>query len=135
MVRSPTGYHQRIPRNLLFILWQFVPEGDLGRVYNAPLDVALGEEIRGAPDPIVEITSSATAQRDRHYYYKKTLYGRHGVKGYWIVDLDAKAVEVFTLGERGFEPVATHRKGRGGVLSSPLLEGLNLKIDLKEVFR
>jgi len=48
------------------------------------------------PDLVIEITSPATAERDRHY--KKTLYARHGVKEYWIVDPEARTVEVFALG-------------------------------------
>ncbi len=153
MVPSPTEYHQRISRNLLFILWEFVRERDLGQVYDAPLDVVLGkgderevvqpdifyiskervgiiaeEEIRGVPDLVIEITSPATAERDRTY--KKTLYARHGVKEYWIVDPDAKTVEVFSLGERGFELIRTYKSDE--VLNSPLLEGL--EVDLKEVF-
>ena len=154
MVPSPTEYHQRISRNLLFILWEFVRERDLGQVYDAPLDVVLGkgderevvqpdifyiskersgiiaeEEIRGAPDLVIEITSPATAERDRTY--KKTLYARHGVREYWIVDPEAKTVEVFTLGERGFELIRTYKAEE--VLNSPLLEGL--EVDLKEVFQ
>ena len=52
---------------------------------------------------VIEITSPATAERDRHY--KKTLYARHGVKEYWIVDPEAKTVEVFALGEKGSQLV------------------------------
>ncbi len=154
MVPSPTEYHQRISGNLEFILRQFVRERDLGRVYDAPLDVVLGEgeerevvqpdiffiskersriiaeeEIRGAPDLVVEIISPGTAERDRTY--KKTLYARHGVREYWIVDPDAKTVEVFSLGERGFELIRTYKSGE--VLNSPLLEGL--EVPLEEVFR
>ena len=92
LVPSPSEYHQRILRNLAFLLWRFVKERSLGWVYFAPLDVVLGEgedrevvqpdiifisrertgiiaeeEIRGAPDLEVEITSPGTAERDRHY--------------------------------------------------------------------
>ncbi|MCD6300230.1 MAG: Uma2 family endonuclease, partial [Dehalococcoidales bacterium] len=81
-----------------------------------------------APDLVIEITSPATEDRDRHY--KKTLYARHGVKEYWIVDPDAKAVEVFALGERGFELVKAYKAEE--VLNSPLLEGLEMS--LNEVF-
>ncbi len=153
MVPSPTEAHQRISGNLEFVLRQFVRERRLGQVYDAPLDVVLGEgeerevvqpdiffisrershiiaeeEIRGAPDLVVEITSPATADRDRGY--KKTLYARHGVREYWIVDPQEETIEVFTLGERGFQGVATYRKGE--VLHSPLLAGL--AIALGEVF-
>jgi len=89
------------------------------------------EEIRGAPDLIIEIISPATAERDRTY--KKTLYARHGVKEYWIVDPEAKMVEVYTLGERGFELIKAYKAEAEEVLSSPLLEGL--EVVLKEVFR
>lgn len=153
MVPSPTEYHQRISGNLEFILRRFVRERDLGRVYDAPLDVVLGEgeerevvqpdiffiskeregivtkeEIRGAPDLVIEILSPGTEERDRHY--KKTLYARHGVKEYWLVDPEEKRVEVFTLGEKGFELVKAYRAEE--VLRSPLLAGL--EVALKEVF-
>ena len=153
LVPSPTEYHQRISGNLEFVLRQFVREKGLGRVYHAPLDVVLGEgeerevvqpdiffiskerfqiiaeeEIRGAPDLVIEITSPATEDRDRHY--KKTLYARHGVREYWIVDPEARKVEVFALGEKGFELVRAYEAGEA--LRSPLLEGL--EVDLNEVF-
>lgn len=149
MVPSPTFEHQSISGGLFVALWDFVEEHGLGVVVGAPLDVVLGEdvvqpdilyvskrrsriitheEIRGAPDLVVEILSPATAQRDRAY--KKRLYARHGVKEYWIVDPDAKMIEVLSLGERGFESVGLYHAN--GTLSSPLLAGL--KIALKEIF-
>jgi Uma2 family endonuclease len=153
LVPSPTEYHQRISGNLEFILRRFVKERGLGYVYYAPLDVVLGEgdgrevvqpdilfiskeraeiiaeeEIRGAPDLVIEIISPGTEDRDRHY--KKTLYARHGVREYWIVDPETKTVEVFALGEVGFELVKAYKADE--VLSSPLLEGL--EVDLNEVF-
>jgi len=51
---------------------------------------------------VIEILSPATAERDRTY--KKTLYARHGVREYWIVDPEEKTVEVMTLGKAGFGP-------------------------------
>jgi len=86
------------------------------------------EEIQGAPDLVIEILSPATAERDRTY--KKTLYARHGVKEYWIVDPGARSVEVFSLGEKGFELVKAY--GADEVLTSPLLPGL--AVPLKDVF-
>ena len=153
MAPSPSTYHQRIVRRLAHILGDFTERRGLGEVFLAPLDVVLGEgeerevaqpdlffiskerekiiaeqEIQGAPDLVVEVTSPATEDRDRHY--KKTLYARHGVREYWIVDPDARKVEVFALGEKGFELVRAYKAGE--VLRSPLLEGL--EVDLNEVF-
>ena len=43
-----------------------------------------GDNVRGAPDLVIEILSPATADRDRGY--KRALYARHGVAEYWLVD-------------------------------------------------
>ena len=53
----------------------------------------------GAPDMIVEIFSASTGKRDMHD--KFLLYEKHGVKEYWIVYPEAKAVHVFLLNEEG----------------------------------
>lgn len=153
MVPSPTFDHQRISRNLQLLLWEFVRERSLGEVLDAPMDVVFGEgkereitqpdiffvskerkgiiseqEIRGAPDLIIEIISPATEKRDRGY--KRTLYAHFGVKEYWLVDPNRKMVEVLTLEEKGFEQSGLY--GEKEAVVSPLLEDLN--IDLKQVF-
>ena len=153
VVPSPSTYRQRIVRRLAHILGDFMERRGLGEIFLAPLDVVLGkgeerevvqpdiffiskerekiiaeEEIRGAPDLVIEVTSPTTEGRDRHY--KKTLYARHGVKEYWIVDPKGKTVEVYTLGTEGFELVKIYKAGE--ILESPLLP--ELKVDLREVF-
>ena len=149
MVPSPSFEHQRLSRNLEFILHSFVQEKKLGTIVHAPLDVHLGddvvqpdilfvskerasiiteEEIRGAPDLVVEILSPATAERDRTY--KKTLYARHGVKEYWIVDPEEKTIKVMTLGKAGFESSGTYKKS--DILKSSIFSGL--LINLSEIF-
>lgn len=150
MVPSPGFRHQRISWELEFQLSQHVRERQLGIVADAPLDVVLGEgddrevaqpdvlfifheraevihddEIRGAPDLVVEILSPSTVDYDRGY--KRTLYARAGVREYWIVDPEAEAVEVLTQGERGLEPFETFR--RDETLSSALLPDLAIPLD------
>ncbi len=154
MVPSPNTYHQRISRRLEFLLLGYIESKNLGEIFDAPYDVVLGEgkerevaqpdilyvskersqiiteeEIQGAPDLVIEILSPATADRDRTY--KRTLYARHGVKEYWIVDPEAETVEVLVLGKRGFERAAAY--GKADRLRSPLLSGLEIK--LGEVFQ
>ena len=149
MVPSPNEYHQRVSGRLEFILRAFVEGKNLGRVYYAPLDVHLGEdvvqpdilfisrerfsiiteeEIQGAPDLVIEILSPATAERDQTY--KKTLYARHGGREYWIVDPEEKTIKVMTLGKAGFESSGTYKKS--DVLKSSIFSGLT--INLPEVF-
>jgi Uma2 family endonuclease len=48
----------------------------------------------GIPLLVVEVLSPATARYDR--VTKRLLYQRAGVPAYWIVDLDAQIVEVWT---------------------------------------
>lgn len=49
--------------------------------------------IHGAPDLVVEVLSPGTARNDRSY--KKEIYGRCGVREYWLVSPDEKSVEVY----------------------------------------
>jgi len=145
MVPSPNTYHQRISRKLEFLLQDFVEKSKLGEVFYAPLDVHLGEdivqpdilfiskahskiiteeEIRGGPDLVIEILSPATAERDRTY--KKTLYARHSVREYWIVDPEEKTVEVMTLGKAGFESSTVY--GKMNTLKSTIFPDLTIKL-------
>lgn len=148
---SPTTKHQRILVNLVRSLSSILVDRNLGRVWTAPLDVVLSDydvaqpdllfvsgeradivteaNIQGAPDLVVEILSPSTAGYDRGY--KQILYGRHGVREYWVVDPDAETVEVLVEGEEGLVPLGSY--GNSGELITPLLEGLAL--DLDELFR
>ena len=126
MVPAPTTTHQRISRNLEMRLHEYCQRTKFGEVFDSPVDVVLGEddarevvqpdllivaterasiiaeeEIRGAPDLVVEILSTGTERRDRGY--KKILYGRYGVREYWIVDPVGRSVEVHTLTQAGLE--------------------------------
>jgi Uma2 family endonuclease len=74
---------------------------------------------------VIEILSPSTATRDRTF--KRTLYARHGVKEYWMVDTTAKDITVLLLGDRGFEVVDTC--GEGEALTSPTLQGFRLNLD------
>lgn len=119
----------------------------LGRVYIAPFDVVLSEtdvvqpdvifvsqerahvitrnNIQGAPDLVIEVLSPATAHRDRTF--KRALYARHGVNEFWLVDADARSIEVLLLGFHGYEAVAAY--GAGEFLTSPTLIDFTLNID------
>jgi len=147
---SPKEIHQRL---LLLLgaswLW-FVLERRLGAVYTAPFDVILSptnvvqpdlifvssarahiiteDNIRGAPDLVVEILSPSTAGYDKTT--KRNLYARHGVGEYWLVDPYAKTVTVLLLGADGYNTHAVF--GEGDTLTSPTLAGFAL--NLSELF-
>ncbi len=147
---SPTERHQAISGNLYVILRQYVNLRNLGRVWYAPLDVVLSNHdvaqpdvffisnersdivteanIQGAPDLVVEVLSPGTTQYDRGY--KRSLYGHHGVREYWLVDPEAETVEVLTSNSEGLVSHGTYH--RGDMLTSPLLEGLS--ISLEQIF-
>jgi Uma2 family endonuclease len=153
MAPSPNTEHQEIARELFRPLEEYIRRHNLGKIYFAPLDVVLGEpgeeqvvqpdilfvrkarrhiiredEIRGAPDLVVEILSPATAEKDR--VFKRRLYAKYGVPEYWIVDPEEETIEVLTLGERGYERAGLYHKNE--TLESPLLPGLRIPLD--EIF-
>lgn len=47
----------------------------------------------GAPDLVIEVLSPSTAKRNRGV--KFDVYERHGVREYWLIDLDAQFVEAY----------------------------------------
>ncbi len=150
MVPAPTTTHQRICRNLVVRLHEYCQQTSFGEVLDSPVDVVLGEadarevvqpdilvvakerlsiiaeeEIRGAPDLVVEILSTGTERRDRGY--KKILYGRYGVGEYWIVAPATRTIEANTLTRTGLEPRGSFT-GEDRV-ESPLLPNLELTAD------
>ena len=69
-----------------------VVEPDLLFISRAREHTITEENVRGAPDLVIEILSPSTADRDLGY--KHDLYGRHGVLKYWIVDPMAEVLAV-----------------------------------------
>lgn len=119
MTPAPTFRHQRVSHRLAKALDEVLEQPGHGVVVPAPFGVefpATGEGVQpdllfvsnerrglitdagltGAPDLVVEIPSPTTASRDRGL--KLRLYGRQGVREYWIVDPDENAVDVWRFG-------------------------------------
>lgn len=144
--------HQRVIGNLLTCLTAFVSQSNLGEVLLAPCDVVLSDEnvvqpdllfvsnerrhiitrdnVRGAPDLVVEVLSPGSVIRD--WREKMDAYAVHGVREYWIVDPDAKRAWVMSRTETGgFDEAGNY--GVGDALKSVVLDGFNLS--LEEVFQ
>jgi Uma2 family endonuclease len=149
---SPTSVHQQVVTTLVRILGRFVHEHALGRLLVGPIDVLLGEGdylqpdvafvradrahrvsrrgIEGAPDLVVEVLSPSTEQRDRGV--KLDRYRHFGVPEYWIVDLDAKVVELWRLREGAESPELFLAGDR--LEWTPVAGGPTLMLAVEEVF-
>jgi Uma2 family endonuclease len=146
----PNVEHQRISRNLEFILLAFLRRHSRGEVLDAPIGVRLGDEdvfepdlvvvlrehsdrigaqvIEGAPDIVVEILSPGSARRDLGP--KREKYREAGVPEYWIVDPASSSVEVLALRDKAYVRHGVFKKAE--VLRSALLP--ELEVALAEVF-
>ena len=62
-----------------------------------------------------EVLSPSTQSLDRHE--KRALYHRHGIGHYWIVDPEARLVEVFAHAEAGWTLLGTY--GDGDTVAMP----------------
>ncbi len=146
MPPHPTNLHQVAVLELAVRLRQFVREQKVGFVRIAPLPVRLwpgkirgpdiffiarehadriGDRVCGVPDLVVEATSPATARVDRMDRLQE--YARAGVREYWIVDPDARTVEVYDL--EGGAYVPRGKWGPGETASSGLLAGFAVRVE------
>lgn len=146
----PSFTHQRVLDNLYSLLKAFVQEHALGVTAFAPLAVRLwpgkirepdilfyaeqhleriGVLVSGPPDLAVEILSPGTRQVDRQEKFFE--YAQAGIGEYWIVDPEAKTIEVYALVEGAYE---LHDRGRPGAqAASRLLSGF--AVNVADVFR
>jgi Uma2 family endonuclease len=121
----PSPLHQLAVIRVLTRLNGFVEEHELGEVLIGPIDVLFGDEdfiepdavfvrrerngiisdrgIEAAPDLIVEVVSPATSHQDR--VIKRERYAYFGVPEYWIVDYEAKQVEVYRMLQDPLRPI------------------------------
>lgn len=150
LVPAPSTNHQSVSRNLEFLIWNFVKQRGLGKVFYAPIDVVFDDDevfqpdivfiksenqsiigenaIQGIPDLIVEIVSPSSTFYDT--IEKKDIYRKYGVKEYWIIFPDEKVIEVLSL-EKG-EYLEFCKSKKEGIVKSKILEGL--EINSKDVF-
>ena len=100
---------------------------DLAFVRNERWDqVVTGEKFTGALDLVIEILSPGTQNRQRDLSAKRKLYGKYGVKEYWIVDSENLEVLVLRLEAQALEEIATFKSSDD--LTSPLLPGFQLTV-------
>ena len=150
---GPWMRHQRIVGRLHHRLVAFVESERLGEVFLGPLDVLFAEGdylepdltfvrrdhshllaergIEGPPDLVVEVLSPSTATRARGIKLER--YRLYGVPEYWVVDPDARMIEVWHLDRSASEAVVltVHDTLRW----TPMPGGVTLAVGLAELFR
>ena len=145
----PTFEHQRIVLDLAVRLRAFAEGEGLGVVAISPLPVRLwpgkirepdimffseehrdriGEKVCGVPDLVVEVTSESTERTDREEKLRE--YEKAGVGEYWIVDPEARVVEVYVLREGKYE--LSGRWGEGEKAKSEILRGF--EVETEDIF-
>ena len=149
---APKTKHQRISGRLFAALNGWSRSRNSGEVFAAPYDVILSDEdivqpdlvfvtkersqivtednIRGAPDLIVEIISETTRKRDE--LTKRKLYERYGVREYWIVDPELETIRIFKRTDRGYSAPVEFTREKSAMLATDLLP--EFRLSLSEIF-
>jgi Uma2 family endonuclease len=83
-----------------------------------------------APDLAIEVVSPGEKNSERDRQLKRQLYGRRGVREYWVVDPQLRTIEVYRLQENVLVLEATLRGS--DVLTSALLPGFSCAVS--EIF-
>jgi Uma2 family endonuclease len=154
MSPAPSMAHQVIVTELVHSIRSFLGKGGC-RVFAAPFDVLLPESpgqaeddvanvvqpdlavicgpsrLRpfgcfGPPDWIIEILSPYTSRRDM--VAKLSLYERHGVREYWVIDPGNRFVHVYVRGEDGRYPEPSLFVGAATVRSN-VCAGFEMKLE------
>lgn len=144
---APSGWHQVILGNLVWVLQAYVRPRGIGKVLFAPLDVIFAETsvaqpdlvyldntrtplisrrgVEGPPTLLVEVLSPSTTRTDRSV--KLALYAQYGVDFYWIVDPEARVVEAYRREGSGY--VLVMRASGSEPCGPPPFDDLGLVVD------
>ena len=138
---APNLDHASVIANLIAMLIPLVTRLG-GRWFTAPVDVFIEganpvqpdivvilpewpgslprRGIEGAPDILIEVLSPSNRTHD--VLTKRALYGRAGVREYWIVDPEARTIEILALDRDALHRVAVW--SGDDTMTSPLLGSL-----------
>jgi Uma2 family endonuclease len=125
--RAPGIPHQLVLFRLQGKFFQYLEENPIGRMVPGPgavfsdFDAVIpdlvfvtnerweqiveGTRFVAAPDLVIEIVSPGRENRRRDVDLKRRLYGRYGVREYWIVDPEDQSVGVYELNGANLELV------------------------------
>ncbi len=146
VTKAPSWEHQIVSGNIIKVLGTWDEDARLGEVGPAPGLVFAEDEavipdvvgvrrdrragivdgaghFTGPPDLVVEILSPGVSNRRRDREIKLDFYNRWGVPEYWIVDWEARLLEIY---RGGLNLAAILHEG--DLLTSPLLPGFSCPV-------
>jgi Uma2 family endonuclease len=146
VVPAPFPGHQRAVRELLLQFDRYAAIHG-GEVLGSPIDIVFSEfdvlqpdlvyfqgsrrqrihareAIRSAPDLVVEVISPGTEATDRGK--KMRMFARYGVREYWLVDPDARTIDVYALAGEAYG-LAQSASG-SDTARSTVLEGFSVNV-------
>lgn len=112
---APRGVHQYVVGELFGRLREYLGRHSIGLALMSPADISWAPDVLVQPDVFVvradeartlewtamkhlllaiEVLSPSTGRADR--FTKRRVYQQYGVAVYWVVDIDARAIEVWT---------------------------------------
>jgi Uma2 family endonuclease len=145
MSPAPSFYHQEIVLGFYRRLHEWVSRRKLGKAIAGPIDMVLSPHrvtqpdvafiaearlgivartINGPVDLAAEVVSLGDRGRDR--IEKRDLYEQYGVKEYWLIDPEAKTVEVLYLESGRYQLFM--RCTPGQTACSKLLPGFEIEV-------
>jgi Uma2 family endonuclease len=148
VTRAPNYEHQAVISNLTRLIGVYLDKNPIGSVVGGPgvilsqisgvipdlvflthkrrKKVLSGGKLKAAPELAIEVVSPGAESRRRDRVAKRALYGKYGVREYWIVDYKTRTVEVCALEENVLQTVA--KLTEGDALTSVVLPGFTCDV-------
>jgi Uma2 family endonuclease len=146
--KAPGITHQLVFGNLFLILSSYLTKRPVGQIVATPglvlsrkdavipdlvfirterlAQVVSGERLIAAPELVIEILSPGNENRRRDRTVKRQLYGKFGVKEYWLVDPKKRTVETYVLEDQTLRLAST--SGVSDNLTSTVLPGFHCPV-------
>ena len=131
--RAPHLDHQRTVTNFIIAFGDYLKKNPIGEIFTTPgviftpqdavipdlvfarhetveksvakTDEKFDGKFLAAPELLIEILSYGKKDIERDRVHKRELYGKYGVKEYWVVDGLFNTIEVYRLAEEGLERI------------------------------
>lgn len=145
---APVLTHQSVAGNILISVTTYLIENPIGKIWMTPgvifseysgvipdlvfvshdrrNEIASGDRVMGAPNLVIEIVSPGAENERRDRLAKRQLYGKYGVKEYWIVDFQKRTIEVYLL--QGQMLQLRSLLAEKGEITSSVLPGYRCKV-------